>query len=98
MEVVNYQDWISAPERAKSEEWDFGAWWKLNGTRWWRLSYITTTRELYAVHLSGLRTGNVAVVLEQGRSREEIEKDIPPEKWNGELSELYPELRNFLFC
>ena len=53
--LSNFQNWICVPDRATSREIDFGVNWTLKGEgRWpfWRLSWIETTGELYAVEMT----------------------------------------------
>ncbi len=45
-----YTTWIHEPQRARSGELNFGAWWKMEGARW-RVSWIEDTGEFYAAEL-----------------------------------------------
>jgi hypothetical protein len=50
MVTSGYKAWMHHPQRARSEELTFGAWWKMDGKRW-RVSWIVKTGELYASQL-----------------------------------------------
>lgn len=43
-----YAEWMQALERTPSKKIEFGNWWRLNKS-YWRVSWIETTGELYAV-------------------------------------------------
>jgi hypothetical protein len=55
---AGFQAWANAPERKRSGEHDYGAWWTLDGNprAWphWRVSWIEDTGELYAVCEDGV--------------------------------------------
>jgi len=63
-----YNDWIAAPERARSGERDFGVNWMRAGKRFgrsWRISFIDATGELYAVEQGPERCGTRYLVIAQ---------------------------------
>jgi len=43
-----YAAWMGLMERTPSKKVEFGTWWRL-GARYWRVSWIEATGELYAV-------------------------------------------------
>ena len=54
----------AAPERRRSGEADYEAYWTEGGARWprWRVSYVQATGEVYAVELGGPERSRVAVL------------------------------------
>ena len=90
MRVVDYQTWISSPERAGSREYDFGVWWKVNGKGAWRVSLIERTGELYAVPSAPAQQKRKAIVLAEGVTEKEARELLG--EWNRELTEVFPEL------
>lgn len=46
--IKGYAAWMLEKDRAVSKKIEFGTWWRLK-TMYWRVSWIETTGELYAV-------------------------------------------------
>jgi hypothetical protein len=45
-----FAEWMQAEQRAGSKAIEFGEWWRLGVTRW-RVRWLETTTELYAVEV-----------------------------------------------